>query len=622
MAADPALVVSLEARLNKFEKQLKDAGAIADREVSGIEDRFARANPTFAGSFLGNFLSSAATTAIDSAARLVSELKDRFIDLRDTAHLVGISMEEAFGIQKAASDAKVPVDDVTKSIRGLATLLDQMKRGEENSLSKLLDVNPAALQGVNRDALTLQDAFRLIADLTQNADTNIQKLDVAKAAGQAETMVRFLEKGGAAITDLSKAATDAAPNLQKLADQAQAFDDAWRAAVTNAKAYLSENLFDFIRTDLVDLISLLEKAVSFLNLFKGGLIDTTAAASNLDKFRGFLQGFQRTQDQRALALLEDPNALSGQSSRPTSGATGGGTSTRDASRPITNIPLKDKSGGSEAADSFERVEEQIRRHTASVQADTIAVSLNNAAQAQLRSEFQLLNAARRDGDITEEQLANYTRLRESMSALQALDQAGIALAPARRQAFIEVSEAARGSVAAFDSARDAVQKLNSASSQIGSALSTAFADAVVEGKKFSEVMDSLLKTLEKAAINSVFSSLFNAPSSGGLSPFAGLFKGIIPGFAGGTDYAPGGLAWVGERGPELVNLPRGAQVVPNDVVRANSGSSVSNVFHVAGDVSQDTINRLQRMIMQTQNGLSQTNRMIFSAQRMQATGVG
>lgn len=36
--------------------------------------------------------------------------------------------------------------------------------------------------------------------------------------------------------------------------------------------------------------------------------------------------------------------------------------------------------------------------------------------------------------------------------------------------------------------------------------------------------------------------------------------GYVPGFAMGTSYAPGGLALVGERGPELVNLPRGAQV--------------------------------------------------------------
>jgi hypothetical protein len=38
----------------------------------------------------------------------------------------------------------------------------------------------------------------------------------------------------------------------------------------------------------------------------------------------------------------------------------------------------------------------------------------------------------------------------------------------------------------------------------------------------------------------------------------------IPGLANGTNFAPGGMTLVGERGPELVNLPRGSQVIPNN----------------------------------------------------------
>lgn len=36
------------------------------------------------------------------------------------------------------------------------------------------------------------------------------------------------------------------------------------------------------------------------------------------------------------------------------------------------------------------------------------------------------------------------------------------------------------------------------------------------------------------------------------------------GFATGTRYAPGGLAWVGEEGPELMYVPKGARVIPNE----------------------------------------------------------
>lgn len=44
----------------------------------------------------------------------------------------------------------------------------------------------------------------------------------------------------------------------------------------------------------------------------------------------------------------------------------------------------------------------------------------------------------------------------------------------------------------------------------------------------------------------------------------GLISGIIPGFADGVRNFSGGLALVGERGPEIVQLPRGANVIPNE----------------------------------------------------------
>ena len=38
----------------------------------------------------------------------------------------------------------------------------------------------------------------------------------------------------------------------------------------------------------------------------------------------------------------------------------------------------------------------------------------------------------------------------------------------------------------------------------------------------------------------------------------------VPAYASGTNFHPGGIALVGERGPELVDLPRGARVTPNN----------------------------------------------------------
>jgi phage-related tail protein len=76
------------------------------------------------------------------------------------------------------------------------------------------------------------------------------------------------------------------------------------------------------------------------------------------------------------------------------------------------------------------------------------------------------------------------------------------------------------------------------------------------------------------AIGNIVSGAANAVASAG---------GAIPHFAGGTNYAPGGLAVVGEYGPELVNLPRGSEVFPNgqaptSALRPASGGSGGNIY--------------------------------------------
>lgn len=62
------------------------------------------------------------------------------------------------------------------------------------------------------------------------------------------------------------------------------------------------------------------------------------------------------------------------------------------------------------------------------------------------------------------------------------------------------------------------------------------------------------------------------------------------GYATGTQFAPGGWSVVGEKGPEIVRLPRGAEVYPNGVTpRIESGGNVANYYNVeirAADVRE------------------------------------
>jgi hypothetical protein len=86
--------------------------------------------------------------------------------------------------------------------------------------------------------------------------------------------------------------------------------------------------------------------------------------------------------------------------------------------------------------------------------------------------------------------------------------------------------------------------------------------AIAFGNALKQMIAQLLA---KAAIFGILTII-----SGGTGKFAswasnalgGKTLGKFMGFASGTNFAPGGLSLVGERGPELVNLPRGSQVIP------------------------------------------------------------
>lgn len=600
MADDTAaLVVALSAQLTKFERDMKQAGDIADKTVGGIEQRFSRLNPSVSTSFLGNFLSNAVTKGISAAEDALKSLITRFEELQYTAKYTETAIQDVYGLQAAFQKSGSSVDDLNKSLTSVALQLDQMQRGNtENPLAKLFAANPQALNGVKVGALDAATALEKVGDIMQTLKP-IERLEVAKALGLPEGAVQALERGGAALKTVADAAAKAAPDLEKIAGEAKALVELFSAIGTSLKNELISAAFDMIKTDLSDLIQL---TTLFLGLFKGGPLESFTQTT-LDKLQELQGRFQKTKEEAEkpprIRVDVKPKQYTG------------------------NDPFGLNAPKQQPQDAFDRAEESILKRTAAIQADTIAVAQNNAVQAQLRAEFELLNGIRKaDGEVTQEQVDAYVKLRETMSAQQALTAAGIELTQKHADAFLKDSQNIGNATAQFDKAKDAVTKLNSASSQVGSALSSAFADAIVDGKSLNDVLSNLLKTLEKAAINSAFASIFNAPSSGGLAPVASLFKGIIPAFAGGTDYAAGGPSIVGENGIEVVNLPRGASVTPNDVLRrSSSGTTVQNTFLVGGDVSPGTIEKLQAAVVSAHQKVDRVNKVLVSSQRMQSTGV-
>ncbi|ESQ83257.1 hypothetical protein AEAC466_13475 [Asticcacaulis sp. AC466] len=119
------------------------------------------------------------------------------------------------------------------------------------------------------------------------------------------------------------------------------------------------------------------------------------------------------------------------------------------------------------------------------------------------------------------------------------------------------------------------------------------AKAIVSGKSLGATFtDSLRKMAQEwmtSGIQKMFDALIGAKGSEGTGIFGGIFDKagaggglgkVLKGLGGlfglgknamGTDNWRGGPTWVGERGPEIVNLPRGAQVIPNHRIGAAAG---------------------------------------------------
>jgi hypothetical protein len=316
----------------------------------------------------------------------------------------------------------------------------------------------------------------------------------------------------------------------------------------------------------------------------------------------------------------------------------------------------------EVNDQYDRAIESLQKHTARLQADTQAVGLGAGALEEFRAKNVLLTAAQQAGIPVQGETAK--KIDEISRAAGA---AGEALAKARvaseirfgagsaflTQEDVQIAQQLRGIYgddipAAMASSQAAALRLVDANRQIASTVSSGLTSAIadtIDGTKtaeqaFAGFAKSTLRAIEEVIIKLLivgplmrslqggFGGLFGLGGSAGSFATDGIggFGPTAPiGFnAAGTDNWRGGPTWVGENGPEIVNLPKGAQVIPNDIARqavGSSGTTIQNVFHVGGDVSPGTIEKLQAAVVAAHRKADSVARVVVSSQRLQATGV-
>lgn len=223
------------------------------------------------------------------------------------------------------------------------------------------------------------------------------------------------------------------------------------------------------------------------------------------------------------------------------------------------------------------------------------LSAQAATLAQKQAVFSFSDALKAaHGDITGNSQASITAQQSANSFASSLYGTMI---PALAKQHVSVAQATtdvQGQIKAFDAAATSagltaaqVQALNEKYGLLPPNVTTAFHDSgyaqvVADADNARAAAEAFAKTYT-ATLNEVI-TVSGASTTLGRELQGGV-QGATPTHnARGTDFHPGGLSWVGEEGPELLNLPRGSKVVPNGKSMDMARSGMVNLPGYAGGV--------------------------------------
>lgn len=240
-----------------------------------------------------------------------------------------------------------------------------------------------------------------------------------------------------------------------------------------------------------------------------------------------------------------------------------------------------------ANENYGKSEAEIEKNTVAILEEARAVAAANGAwEGHLSFLDREIEARSRIAKASEDSRINDLLLPTSDTriAQQQKDMAILAQWFERNQdkeaQYIEAVQARLGITT------EKVAEVNDAARQLGMTFSSAFEDAIVEGKETSEVLAALAKDIERIVVRksiteplgNAISGLFNKVDIGS------VFKDLLPSYDVGTPYVP-------SDGPAY--LHKGEAVVPAEFNRGSGGStapvSVSITNHIDSRTDLATI---------------------------------
>lgn len=600
MATDlERLVVSLEANISKYERSLAKAVGQTDATAKTIEGRFKRINPSVADGFLNSFNRSlvgaaAGALALEQSIVGIRRAIGEVDDLGDMAERVGLSTDAIQALRHTLGQAG---GDAELADRAFDKFSDSIAKAALGSgyLAELFKANGVALRDSSG---TLRENEALLVDfarLVTNAETPQERLRLATEAFGRQagpkmvgTLKEIAELGLPALIENAKAAGVVLD--ENLIAKAGELDKAFRKVEERAATAYKQMAVDWGGPLLLETFKGLEIAVkmfalSFNLLADGrireaiGLIDRFEAAKQRMTVGG--EGAQLTVEDAG--KLYDAVGIKQERLRIDAG--------------VRKTKLPADTDGVDRTTAFEREVEQTKKRIAVQNAETAAIDLGTYARERARKTVELETAAKTANKqagldantVTEAQRVQIDALADAYARSKAAaeDANGPLLnfARAARDTNAQLQYAAIGGLHSFE---DALLGIISRTESVSDAFKS-MANSII-----ADLARIAIRKAITGPISDALGGLFGSGGDGGIGTMQ-IGSQLFPKFASGTNFAPGGPAIVGEKGPELVNLPRGAQVIPNNISRQLGGVNAPVVVSIdargADGAAEARINR-------------------------------
>lgn len=581
MATDvERLVVSLEANIKKYERELARANGVTTKALNDVESSVSRSASKIEGT-MGRLAAGIRTGIAGALAGIslgkVTELADSYTKVQNALKVTGLEGEGLRATYQSLFDAAqrqgVPLQGLAELYGRVSLSQKELKVSSAElvtfaeGVAVALKVAGQTSQGASGALLQLSQVlgsgkveFEDYKELIDGAPTVLKATaaGLTEAGGSVSTLTQLVKDGKISSEAFFRAFEAGRPALDELAEKTapsfaqgvQRIENALTDMIGEADrlAGASEAVaaaVDEIVKAVGRVPEVFATTVQEIKAIIGVYNQLSSAIRTAANSVGILKDAPlptQEGDPEPLAFRVRPKE------GPSTSAGGGG---RPAVRPVSykryGVPGGDKdkkggggSGGGDKDNDFEKEIKAIEKRTRAFDSEREAVGKSAIEVAKAEGAFKLLEAAQK---------------------------AGIPVTDTLRGKIDTLALAYANAKVALDKAEEKQRNFEAMSRQAGSVLSDGFKDAVLEGEKLTVVLDRLVKSLASKGIDSIFDTLFAKDGAGTnlLKGAGGGFGGLLAGITGraaGGPVKPGTAYTVGESGRETFVPTQPGRIVP------------------------------------------------------------